>query len=146
MPFANINACFQDIDPTLPVIAATPGYFRIAIDPFDPLRTKPFCPMLDPVVAWRIDYYAIPITADELSDLANYAILRPDGRVTYPFKGEFGTLEDLVASVNQHWDERRSGPSTTAANRDPLAGAEGRSSRSNRSHVTDLSNSSTVKL
>ena len=139
------NPCFQDIDPALPVVAAGPGYFRIAIDPFDPLRTNPFCPLLDPVVAWRVDYYAVPVTADELSDLANYAILRPDGRVTYPFKGEFATLEDLVASVNRDWDGRLSCPSTKAANQDPHAGAEGRSTSLNRSHVTDLSNSSTVK-
>jgi hypothetical protein len=141
MPFYQMP-CFQDIDPTLPVVVAAPGYFRIAIDPFDPLRKEPFNATLDPVLAWRIDYYAIPITADELSDLANYAILRPDGRVTYPFNGEFKSLDNLVAKVNQEWDELRSDPSRTAAARQSaISGdADAELQGSNRSHVTDPPN------
>jgi hypothetical protein len=146
MPFAS-NACFLDIDPTLPVVPAAPGYFRIAIYPFDPLKTEPFCPMLEPVVAWRIDYYAVPVTAEDSSDFPNYAILRLDGRVTHPFNGGFASLDDLVAKVNQEWDELRSAPSRIAASQRSAVdeAANSQLQKPNRSHVTDLSNSPTVK-
>ena len=96
------------LNPVLPTVPAAPGHFRIFIETFSEHGPKAFEPILDPVIAWRIDNYAVPVTADEFDEQdGSYAILHPSGRVTYPFVGEFPSLIQLADFVNLNWRTRR---------------------------------------
>ena len=86
----------------LPIVPANPGYFRIFIEHPSVHGSEAFEPILDPIIAWRIDYYAVPVTADEFDEQdGSYAILHPSGRITYPFVGEFASLIQLANYVER---------------------------------------------
>jgi hypothetical protein len=85
----------------LPIVPAFPGYFRIFIED----STANFEPILDPIIAWRIDEFsnAMPVTFDEFNEGdGTFAVLHPSGRVTYPCFGEFASLIHLADFVNRY--------------------------------------------
>ena len=100
LPLSQLKARNLKTYELLPVVPASAGYFRIFLEEND----ADFKPILDPIIAWRINEFsnAIPITVDDLNeDDGTFAIVHPSGKVTYPCFGEFETTVDLANFVNR---------------------------------------------